>query len=68
MDSQRYTVAIEEILVQEFEIVASSAEEAMEIAMQKYKAGEFILESGESQFRQIAIQKPDGETSEWTEF
>ena len=68
MGSQRYTVAIEETLVQEFEVVASGAEEAIEVAVQKYKSGEFVLELGEAQFRQIAIQNPDDEASEWTEF
>ena len=47
----KYTITIEETCAKDFEIEADSADEAYEIAEQKYKNGEFILDSGECQFR-----------------
>lgn len=64
----RYTITIEETVTKDFEIEVSDADEAYEIAEQKYKSGEFILDSGECQFRQIAITKPSNEATEWRGF
>lgn len=63
----KYMIAIEETNVKEFSIEADSAEEAYELAEQKYKTGEFMLDPGECQFRQIAITKPSSESTEWRE-
>lgn len=61
-------VAIEESVVQEFEIDVDAENEnsVIDIAIQKYKNGELVLEPGEVQFRQIAIVEPN--SSEWIEF
>ena len=64
----KYTITIEEIVAKDFEIEANSANEAYETAEQKYKSGEYILDPGECQFRQIAITKPSDEATEWREF
>ncbi len=64
----KYTITIEEAVAKDFEIEASSADEAYEIAERKYKSGEFVLDPGECQFRQIAITKPSKECTEWREF
>ena len=64
----KYTITIEETVAKDFEIEVSSADEAYEMAEQKYKSGEFVLDSGECQFRQIAITKPNNEATEWREF
>ena len=64
----KYTIAIEETCAKDFEIEARSAEEAYEMAEQKYKSGEFILDPGECQFEQMAITKPSNEATEWREF
>ena len=64
----KYTITIEEIVTKDFEIEANSAGEAYEIAEQKYKSGEFVLDPGECQFRQIAITAPNDEITEWREF
>ena len=42
--------------------------EAYKIAECKYKTGEFILDPGECQYKQIAITKPSSESTEWREF
>ena len=64
----KYTITIEETIAKDFEIEANSADEAYETAEQKYKDGEFVLDPGGCQFRQIAITKPSNEATEWREF
>lgn len=64
----KYTITIEETNTKDFEIKASSAEEAYEIAERKYKAGEFVLDPGECQFKQMVITEPSEESTEWREF
>lgn len=64
----KYTITIEETNTKDFKIEAESAEEAYGIAEQKYKSGEFVLDPGECQFKQIAITCPSKEATEWREF
>lgn len=64
----KYIITIEETNAKDFEIEAESAEEAYEIAEQSYRSGEFVLDPGECQFRQIAITAPSNEATEWREF
>ena len=64
----KYAITIEETVAKNFKIEANGAEEAYETAEQKYKSGEFVLDPGERQFKQIAITKPSNETTEWREF
>lgn len=64
----RFTIAIEEIVVGEFEVEANDAEEAMEFAENKYRNGKFLLIPGEVQFKQMAIIQPTKEATEWCEF
>lgn len=64
---KKYKIAIEETVVDEFDIYANSAEDAMRIAEEKYKNGEIILSPGECQCSKMAIIKPDNEATEWTE-
>ena len=61
-------VAIEELCVQEFDIIVADndIEEAIDIAIEKYKNCELVLTHGEVQFRQIAVVEPDA--TEWIEF
>lgn len=65
---EKFTIAIEETQVQEFEIYADNAEEAMEIAEEQYKKGVLVLCPGEVHFRQMAIVAPEDEVTEWCEF
>ena len=64
----KYTITIEETVAKDFDIEADSAEEAYETAEQKYKSGEFVLDPGECQFRQMAITNPSEESTEWREW
>lgn len=63
-----YIITIEETCTKDFEIEAESADEAYKTVEQKYESGEFALDPGECQFRQIAITKPSSESTEWREF
>ena len=63
----KYTIAIEETVVEEFEVIAETEKEALEIAHKKYKNKEFMLEPGEVQYAQMAIVKPYKEELEWIE-
>lgn len=65
---KKFIVAIEETVVEEFEVIAESAEEAMSIAEKKYKSGEFELTPGEVQYRQMSIVNSENEVTEWIEF
>ena len=63
----KYTIAIEETVVEEFEVIAETEKEALEIAHKKYKNKEFMLEPGEMQYAQMAVVKPYKEELEWIE-
>lgn len=61
-----YKIGIEEIVSGEFEVKAETSEQALEIAKEKYRSGEFVLEPGELQSKNIAVLEP--ESTEWKEF
>lgn len=65
---KKYIVAIEETLVDKFEVEANDFNEAIDIAKEKYRKGEFVLYPGEVQFKQMAIVSPSCEHTEWNEF
>lgn len=64
----KYKVAIEETVVGEFEVEADSPGEALELAEERYRKGQYVLEPGEVQFRQMSIVGPESEATEWKEF
>ena len=55
-------------MAREFEVDASSAKEALEMAVAKYKSSEFVLCPGEVQFKRVAVIEPQNLASEWEEF
>ena len=63
----RFRVAIEEIIVQEFEIEAADENEALKKAVAGYKSGEMVLENPEVQHRQLAVLQDESSTV-WIEF
>ena len=64
-----FTVYIEETVSQGFTVEAVDDEEAADIAMEKYKNGEFVLEPGELTMKQMMVEDPEtGDTTEWFEF
>ena len=65
---KKYIIAIEETVVREFEVMAENSREAIKTAEEKYRKGEFVLEPGELQYKQMAIHKPDSEASGWIAF
>ena len=64
----KYTIAIEETVVEEFEIEANDFGEALNIVAKKYRKGEIVLCPGEVQFKQMTVVKPKCESTEWSEF
>lgn len=64
----KFTIAIEEMVSEYFDVIAETAEEALEIAEEKYKSGEFILEPGNIVGTQMAVISPEDEATAWTEF
>ena len=62
-------VTIEETISQSFEVEADSINEALEIAKDKYNAGEFVIESGNVTNKMIqGIAEGSEEGTEWVEF
>lgn len=64
----KFTICIEEMVSEEFDVEAEDAEQAKEIAEEKYNKGEFVLEPGNLVCKQMCITSPDDECTEWTEF
>ena len=56
--NKKYVIAIEETLVQEFDIEANNAEEAFRKAVEHYENGDFCITQGEVQFKHMAIISP----------
>ncbi len=65
---KKYIITIEEMISENFEIEAETAEEAMDIAEHKYNIGEFVLAPGNLVAKQMAITEPNNAATEWTEF
>lgn len=66
---KKIIVTIEEHITQDFTVEANNMEEAMEIAKEKYKNGEFVLMPGEVQEKLIAAyDKQEDEVTVFEEF
>lgn len=64
-----FKITIEEHISQSFKIEATDIGEAMEIAQEKYRKGEVVLEMAEVTAKlMMAEDEETGETTEWEEF
>ena len=64
---KKYFITIEETISQIFEIDADSTEQAKNLAIEKYNAGEFVLTPGELLDKKIQISDNNALTV-WEEF
>lgn len=65
---QKFKITIEEHVSETFEVEASDIGEAMEIAEQKYRDCEFVLEPGNLTATLMMAESDDGEVAtEWVE-
>lgn len=64
----KFTIVVEEIVSETFEIEAGDAEEAIVIAEEQYNKGKIVLEPGNLIAKKMAIVSPDDEATEWIEF
>lgn len=62
-----FKIIIEETITGTFEVFAETPEQALAFGIEKYKNGEFVLEPGEVQHRQIAVVN-DYKKQKWSEF
>lgn len=60
-------VIIEEHISQAFEVEADTLEEAMQIAEDKYRSGEFVLDNANVTAR-LMMAENNYEATEWEEF
>ncbi len=65
---KKYVVAIEETVVQTFEVEANSQEEALRKVETGYKNGNYVLESAEVQAKKMSVLNSDNEFDKWIEF
>lgn len=68
-ENEAYTVTIEEHISGEFHVMAGDVSQALELAEEKYRRGEFVVPPSTPTVRLIMAQndKTD-EVTEWTEF
>jgi hypothetical protein len=61
--TMNFAVTLQETLVQDFCVEATSAEEAIKVAIKKYREGEFVLEPGE-----VIARAATTDGAPWREF
>lgn len=52
---KKFNVTIEEVISEDFEVLAEDEKQAIEIIRDKYKKGEFVLEPGNLLSKQMKI-------------
>ena len=65
---QTFVVCIEETCVQQFEVEAKDERQALAVAQERYRFGEFVLAPGELHTRRMAVVMPEESATPWTEF
>ena len=67
--SETYTVTIEEHISGEFHVMAGNVVQALEIAEEKYRLGEFVVHPSPPTARLIMAENGrTGDATEWKEF
>lgn len=64
---KRFTIRIEEHISQAFEVDAEDIGKAMQIAEDKYRNGEIVLDNANVSAR-LMMAENDSEATEWVEF
>lgn len=65
---QIYFITIEEIISENFQVVASSIEKARELAISNYKKGLFVLEPGNLEKKYISVHEHNSIPADFEEF
>lgn len=60
-----FTVTIEELVSQNYTILAESREEAIKRAIEMYKQGEIVLSPGSLEMKRVQLSE---DSNEWVEF
>lgn len=64
-----YKIIVEEVISKNVFVEACSAEEAMDKVAQMYRAGEIVLDGDAAvSYRQMCVECPEDEQTEWTTF
>ena len=63
-----YKIIIEETISDEFAVTASSEEDAVKTAMERYKSGELVLSPGNLLEKKIAVMNNQNEAADWISF
>lgn len=64
---KKFTIRIEEHISQTFEVAAEDIGKAMQIAEDKYRNGEIVLDNANVSAR-LMMAENDSEATEWVEF
>ena len=62
---EAFTVTIEELVSQDYTVLAENREEAIKKAIEMYKQGEIVLEPGNLEMKRIQLSE---NSDEWVEF
>jgi hypothetical protein len=65
---QKFTITIEEMITETFEVLAIDDEHAIEIAIEKYNNGEFVLAPGTLVAKQMSVESDGNIPIDWFEF
>ncbi len=63
-----YKIIIEETISDEFAVTASSEEDAVKTAIERYKSGELVLSPGNLLEKKIAVMNNQNEAADWISF
>jgi len=65
---QKFKITIEEMVSETFEVLADNDDQAISIAIEKHKSGEFVLEPGNLVAKQMFVESEGRMPIDWFEF